>query len=336
MVPAMPVLRVLFAGTPEVAVPALDALLDDPRIEVVAVLTNPDRPRGRRGAPVPSPIAERAAAAGIPVLQPERPSEVVAGLMALRADVAAVVAYGSLLPPEVLASTRLGFVNLHFSLLPRWRGAAPVQHALRAGDAVTGVSVFVIDAGMDTGPLLRTRELQVPDGVDSGELLDLLAAVGAPVLIEGLLALAAGERSVRQLQVGATLAPKLRAGDAELDWRTSAVELDRHVRSVSPRPGAVTELRGARCKVARTRVLGAEVPPETSGAAEGGAVAPVAPGTVMSIGPAGAVVACGSGLLEVALLQPAGRAWRSADELGRGRMLAPGDVLGVPATDVLS
>jgi methionyl-tRNA formyltransferase len=319
-VPAPPVLRVLFAGTPDVAVPALDALLADPRLEVVAVLTNPDRPRGRRGAPVPPPVAERAAAAGIPLLQPERPSDVVARLATLRADVAAVVAYGSLLPPEVLATTRLGFVNLHFSLLPRWRGAAPVQHAIRAGDAVTGVSVFLIDAGMDTGPILRTAELAVPEGADSGELLDTLARMGAPLLIEGLLALAAGEAPVPQPTEGVTMAPKLRADDLALDWRSSAVELDRRVRSASPRPGAVTELRGDRCKVAGTRVL------------DDGVAAPHAPGTVVSIGPEGAVIACGSGLLEVALLQPAGRDWRRAEELERGRLLAPGDVLGAEAT----
>ena len=338
-VPATPALRVLFAGTPDVAVPALDALLSDPRIDVVAVLTNPDRPRGRRSAAVPPPVAARAVAAGIPVLQPERPGDVVAGLLALRADVAAVVAYGSLLPPEVLATTRLGFVNLHFSLLPRWRGAAPVQHAIRAGDEVTGVSVFVIDAGMDTGPLLRTRASAVPDGVDSGELLDTLAGLGAPLLIEGILALAAGERPVPQPQHGVTLAPKLRANDVELDWRASAEELDRRIRSVAPRPGAVTQLRGTRCKVAGTRVL---VAAEPSDAAEPGtpadidpAARPVTPGTVLSIGSEGAVVACGSGMLQVSRLQPAGRDWRSAEELARGRLLQPGDVLGVAVDDVL-
>jgi methionyl-tRNA formyltransferase len=333
MAPVPSVLRVLFAGTPEVALPALEALLADPRIEVVAALTNPDRPRGRRGEPVAPPVAVRARAAGVPVLQPERPADVVAALTALRADVAAVVAYGSLLPPEVLAATRLGFMNLHFSLLPRWRGAAPVQHAIRAGDAVTGVSVFVIDEGMDTGPLVRTRALDVPEGIESGALLELLADLGAPLLVEGLLALAAGERPVPQPEDGVTLAPKLSSADMVLDWGASAVELDRRVRSVSPRPGAVTELRGERCKVAGTRVHEPHGGGDGSDAA-GDVAGAQPPGTVMSVGPDGALIACGSGMLEVARFQPAGRGWREAAELARGRMLAPGDVLGTPSVDV--
>ena len=145
--------RVVFAGTPDIALPGLEALVTDPRTEVVGVLTNPARPRGRHGTPVEPPVALRARELGLTVLQPERPRAALAALAELRADVGAVVAYGALLPPDVLAVPASGWVNLHFSLLPRWRGAAPVQHAIRAGDRVTGVTVFRLDEGMDTGPV---------------------------------------------------------------------------------------------------------------------------------------------------------------------------------------
>ena len=149
-------IRVLFAGTPEVALPALDLLVADDRFRVVAVLTNPDRPRGSSATPQPSAVASRAAELALPLLQPQRVRDALDAIRDSGADVGAIVAYGSILPPAVLDALPLGFVNLHFSLLPRWRGAAPVQHAIRAGDAVTGVTAFRLDAGMDTGPVLRS------------------------------------------------------------------------------------------------------------------------------------------------------------------------------------
>jgi methionyl-tRNA formyltransferase len=164
--------KVLFAGTPEVALPALDLLVADPRFDVVAVLTNPDRPRGRSATPQPSAVASRARDLGVPLLQPERVRDAADAIRGSGADVGAIVAYGSILPPAVLEALPLGFVNLHFSLLPRWRGAAPVQHAIRAGDTVTGVTAFRLDAGMDTGPVLRTLERPISDGMDAGALLD--------------------------------------------------------------------------------------------------------------------------------------------------------------------
>lgn len=314
----MSVLRVLFAGTPEVAVPSLTLLDDDPRFEVVAVLTNPDRPRGRSGTPVPSPVASEAGERRIPILRPERVADATAAIAASGAAVGAVVAYGSILPTGVLDALPLGFVNLHFSLLPRWRGAAPVQHAVRAGDPVTGVTAFRLDAGMDTGPVLRTLELGMPDDVDAGDLLAVLAEQGAPVLADALLAVAAGEAGRPQPDVGVTMAPRLQPEDAAIDWRQDAGSVARHVRSVTPRPGARTTLEGAPLKLAgvRARAEGAAAPP----------------GSVLGVHDGLLEVACGTGTLLVERVQPAGRAWMDAQDALRGRRLAVGTVLGEGGT----
>lgn len=321
-------LRVLFAGTPDVALPALDLLLEDARLEVVAVLTNPDRPRGRSRRPEPSPVALRAREVGIELLQPQRPSDDVDRIVATGAQVGAVVAYGSLLPARVLDALPLGFVNLHFSLLPRWRGAAPVQHALRAGDRTTGVTVFRLDEGMDTGPVLRTSERPVPPEVDAGGLLELLAHEGAPVLVEGLLALAAGEQPRAQPDDGVTLAPKLTPADAAVDWTLPAEEVARVVRSLTPRPGAVTHLGTDRLKVADVSVVDQTEPPgESRVEPPGESPAGTPPGSVAA-DDAGIVVTCGSGLLRVGRVQFPGRPWSSAADQVRGRRLATGMVLG--------
>ena len=307
--------RVLFAGTPDVAVPALDLLLDDDRFEVVAVLTNPDRPRGRSSRPVASPVAARADGAGLPILRPERVRDAAEAIAASGATIGAVVAYGSILPPAVLAALPQGFVNLHFSLLPRWRGAAPVQHAIRAGDAVTGVTAFRLDEGMDTGPVLRTLELVPPDAIEAGDLLDALAAAGAPVLADALIAASAGEPGTPQSDDGATLAPRIGPEDAVVDWHADAQEVARHVRSVTPRPGASTTLAGERIKLA------AAMPgPDTGGG--------VAPGTVVGTEGDAIVVACGTGTVRIGRVQLAGRPWSGAADQVRGRRIAPGTVLG--------
>jgi methionyl-tRNA formyltransferase len=311
-------LRVLFAGTPEVGVPSLDLLVADGRFEVVAVLTNPDRPRGRSGDPVPSPIARRATDLGLPVLRPERVRDAVEDIRATGADVGAVVAYGSILPSGVLDALPLGFVNLHFSLLPRWRGAAPVQHAIRAGDATTGVTAFRLDAGMDTGPVLRRLEMRPPDEIDAGELLDVLAVEGAPVLADALLAVAAGEQGVAQPAEGATSAPRIGPEDAEVVWTVAAVEVARRIRSVTPRPGAATWRDGERMKVAGVSAVAA---PERSGR----------PGEVLGTDGDAVLVACGSGAVSIARVQLAGRGWTSAADQVRGRRLAVGMVLGAGA-----
>jgi methionyl-tRNA formyltransferase len=306
-------LRVLFAGTPEVALPALELLVDDPRFVVAAVLTNPDRARGRSGRAEPSPVAVRAHELGLPVLQPARPADAIVDISATGAQVGAVVAYGALLPERVLDALPLGFVNLHFSLLPRWRGAAPVQHAIRSGDATTGVTVFRLDRGMDTGPVLCTMERPIPDGIDAGALLDLLATEGAPLLVEGLLALAAGAEPSAQRSEGVTLAPKLGAEEASIDWTLDAEHVARVIRSVTPRPGAHTVLGPDRLKVAGvSAVLPGEAGP---------------PGT-LTADDAGIIVACGRGAIRIQRVQFPGRPWSTAIEQTRGRRLATGMVLG--------
>jgi methionyl-tRNA formyltransferase len=314
--------RVLFAGTPEVALPALELLAADPRIEVVAALTNPDRPRGRSGTPSPTPVAVRATELGIPVMRPARVADAAGDLAASGADIGAVVAYGSILPEHVLAALPLGFVNLHFSLLPRWRGAAPVQHAIRAGDTVTGVTAFRLDAGMDTGPVLRTLEVALPADADAGALLDALAVRGAPVLVDAVLAVAAGEAGEPQPDEGVTLAPRIRPADAVVPWGLSATEVARLVLSVTPRPGAATLLHGERMKVAAPTVL---VTPEPMVAGRGH---PPVPGEVVGADGDGVVVACGEGAVRIARVQLAGRAWADAADVARGRLLTVGMLLG--------
>ena len=311
-------LRVLFAGTPDVAVPALTALIDDPRIEVVGVLTNPDRARGRSSSPQRSAVAELAHHHVLPLLQPMRPVDAIDDIRSLDAHVGAVVAYGALLPRRVLETLPMGFVNLHFSLLPRWRGAAPVQHAIAAGDRVTGVSVFRLDEGMDTGPLLRTAEVELSDTEDAGDLLVDLARVGAPLLLEGLLAVAAGEQGMAQRAEGATLAPKLRPEDARIDWSLPAPAVAARIRSLTPRPGALTTFRGQRLKLAAPSPAPLQV-----------TASPIDP-------PPGAVVAldgvlqvaCGEGTVRIGRLQPEGRRWLAADEFINGQRIRVGELLG--------
>lgn len=312
-----PPLRVLFAGTPEVALPSFEALVADTRITIVGVLTNPDRPRGRSARPQPSPVAEAALRHGLPLMRPERPVDAIELIRAAGADIGAVVAYGAILPLAVLEALPLGFVNLHLSLLPRWRGAAPVQHAIAAMDTEVGVSVFRLDRGMDTGPLLRRRAVPLRAGLDAGAVLEELALLGAPLLIDGLLAVAAGEVARPQEDTGVTLAPKLTPLDAVIDWALPAREVAARIRSVSPRPGAVTSLRGARLKVADPQVVDA--------ASEGARV-----GTVVSIMD-GPIVACGEGAVRLGRLQPEGRRWVSGPEFVAGQRIGEGQLLGSPA-----
>jgi methionyl-tRNA formyltransferase len=315
-----PPLRVLFAGTPEVALPSLRALMADERVEVVGVLTNPDRARGRSAALQRSAVAEHAHAGGLPLLQPERPIEALDDIRALRADVGAVVAYGALLPPAVLEALPLGLVNLHFSLLPRWRGAAPVQHAIAARDARTGVSVFRLDSGMDTGPLLRQESVDLAPDMDAGDLLMELAERGSPLLVEALLALAAGEEPTPQDESGATVAPKLTAQDAAVDWHLPAEVVAARIRSVSPRPGAATSLHGRRIKVGGpTALTDARLGVTRS--------EHIGPGGILSVDE-GLLVACGEGAVRLARLQPEGKRWLTSEEFINGHRVTVGQHFG--------
>lgn len=244
-------MRLLFAGTPEVAVPSLRALLDSPH-DVVAVLTRPDAPVGRGRRLVASPVAALARDAGIETLTPARPSDpaFLGRLRELAVDCAPVVAYGGLIPREALELPLHGWVNLHFSLLPAWRGAAPVQHAVLAGDDITGASTFRLEEGLDTGPVFGTvTELIRPEDT-SGDLLTRLSHTGATLLVATLDGIEAG-RVVAEPQPsdGVSHAPKLTVDDARVDWRAPAVRVDRVVRACTPAPGAWTTFRGERLKL---------------------------------------------------------------------------------------
>lgn len=295
-------MRIVFLGTPEVAVPALEALVAADDVEIVAVITNPDRPKGRSKQPVPPPVKVAAEAHGLPVWQPVKPIEVVDDLAALDVDACAIVAYGALLPRRVLDAGGRGFVNLHFSLLPRWRGAAPVQHAIRAGDSVTGVTCFVLDEGMDTGAVLATEEVQIARDDTSGSLLARLADVGAPVLLDALRQLVGGTQPVPQPDEGATLAPKITPEDTVIDWSASAAAITDLVRSADPAPGAHTTFRGKRLKVWSVR----PVDPVQDGA-DAEVAAAAEPGEVVAVGKRAAVVACADGGVELVAVQPEGK-----------------------------
>lgn len=248
-------MQLVFAGTPEVALPSLEALLDSDH-EVVAVVTRPDAPSGRGRSLKPSPVAARALELGIEVLRPARPRDpaFVARLTEIAPDCAPVVAYGALIPQHVIDIPTHGWVNLHFSLLPAWRGAAPVQHAVLHGDAVTGASTFQLVAALDAGPVFGTVTDTVGPTDTSGDLLTRLAQSGAQLLRRTMDDLAAGTaRSVEQPAEGITLAPKITVEDGRVDWSADAVVIDRLVRGCSPAPGAWTAFRGERFKVLTAR-----------------------------------------------------------------------------------
>ncbi len=245
-------MRLLFAGTPAVAVPSLRALLGHPAHEVVAVLTRPEAPAGRGRRLTPSPVAELAAEAGVEVLSPDRPSDpgFLARLAGLEVDCAPVVAYGALLREPALGLPRHGWVNLHFSLLPAWRGAAPVQHALLHGDEVTGAATFRIGPGLDDGPVYGVLTERVRPDDTSGSLLARLAEAGAPLLVATLDGIADGSlRPQPQPAEGVSHAPKLTVDDARIDFGQPALAVDRRIRACTPEPGAWTPFRDGRLKL---------------------------------------------------------------------------------------
>jgi len=249
-------MRVVFAGTPEPALPALDAIVAS-RHELVAVVTRPDAPAGRGRRLVASPVARRAHDLGVPVLTPGHPREpeFQAELAALAPDCCPVVAYGAMLPSSALAIPRHGWVNLHFSLLPAWRGAAPVQHALRAGDAVTGATTFRIVPALDAGPVFGVMTETIRPHDTAGDLLDRLAVGGAQLLVSTLDGIEDGTLQPRdQPTDGITLAPKVGVEDARVSWQAPAVAVDRLVRSCTPAPGAWTSYQGQRLKLGPLQV----------------------------------------------------------------------------------
>ncbi|WP_433078180.1 methionyl-tRNA formyltransferase [Dactylosporangium sp. CA-052675] len=269
-------MRLIFAGTPAVALPALDAIAASQH-ELVAVVTRPDAPSGRGRQLVPSPVSAWASERGIPVLTPAKPRdpEFQDRLRALEPDCAPVVAYGALVPRSALDIPKHGWVNLHFSLLPAWRGAAPVQHAVLHGDEVTGASVFQLEEGLDTGPVYGTLTEPVGPRDTSGDLLERLAGSGAELLVRVLDGIAAGALSaVPQPQEGISNAPKLTVEDAQVRWSDPAFAVDRRIRACTPAPGAWTTLRGDRLK------LGPVTPLTAATVIAGGPAAP-GPGEVV-------------------------------------------------------
>ena len=313
-------MRVVYLGTPAAAVPPLEALLASPH-QVVAVVTRPDRPRDRRGGtPLPSPVKQAAQAAGLPVLEPPRGRDpaLPGQLAAFGADIGVSCAFGHLLPDEVLAAFPRGIINLHFSLLPAYRGAAPVQRALLDGAAVTGVTTFVIDAGMDTGPMLLAAEVSVHPDEDAGALTTRLAEVGARLTVETLDALEAGQVEPRaQPQAGVSHAPKVTPEEARLDFARPAGWLANAVRAFTPAPGAWTTLRGRRLKVTRAAAV------DDRGTGGG-----LDPGR-LGLGPDGRLlVGAADRPLELIELRPEGRRAMSGAEFARGARLGPEEWLG--------
>lgn len=294
-------LRLVFAGTPEFSVPCLDAAAAQG--EVVAVYTQPDRPAGRGRALAESPVKQRAKQLGIAVFQPAtlRDAEAQAQLRALKPDLLVVVAYGLILPQAVLDIPTYGGWNVHASLLPRWRGAAPIQRAIEAGDTETGVDLMRMEKGLDTGPLLRRRATPISDSDTGGSLHDRLSRLGAEVLAEGLEELRAGRppQATAQPAEGITYAHKLDKAEAKLDWTQPAAVLARKVRAFTPWPIAECELAGERLRVHGAQPLGVAEAQQI-----GTAVA--APGTLLAATREGLVVACGEGALRLTQVQREG------------------------------
>ncbi len=306
-------LRIVFAGTPEFAVPALRKLISE-GLAPVAVLTQPDRPAGRGRKLQASPVKQAALEAGLPVQQPTRldDDKFTRWLAALQPDLLIVVAYGLLLPRTILQLPRFGCWNIHASVLPRWRGAAPIQRAIEAGDEVTGVCIMEMEEGLDTGPVVACQTAAIAANETGGSLHDRLALLGADTLLHCVQGLAQGEpvTATPQAESGVTYASKLTKAEAELDWNLDAIALERKVRAFNPWPVAWCELRGE-----RTRIWAARALPTDS---------QQPPGMILAAAPDGIDVATGGGLLRLLRLQrPGGRQISAAEFLNARPDIAP-------------
>lgn len=309
-------MRIGFAGTPAFAAVALEAILDA-GLAVSFALTRPDRPRGRGMKLTPGPVKALATARGLPVWAPAnlKDQAELARLLAASLDVLVVAAYGVILPPALLNWPRHGCINIHASLLPRWRGAAPIQRALLAGDAETGVSIMQIDAGLDTGPVIVRRAVAVASRETGGSLHDKLAALGAQAIVEVLRQLQRGApvTALPQADAAATYAAKIDRTETVIDWRQGAREIDRRIRALDPAPGAQTTLGGETVKLWRAE-------PASARAGQ--------PGLVLAADAEGIVVACGQGSLKLTALQRPGGRRLSASAFLAGHRVAAGTRLG--------
>ena len=302
-------MRIVFAGTPPPALPALRRLIDSPRHDVVAVLTRPDATAGRRGKPAPSPVAELALDAGIPVLRPARPNspEFATELAELAPDCCAVVAYGALLSRELLAVPAHGWVNLHFSLLPAWRGAAPVQAAIAAGDAVTGATTFLIEPALDSGPVYGVLTETIRPTDTAGELLERLSVAGAGLLEATMDGIADGAlNAVPQPGDGISVAPKVTVEQARVRWDLPAQVIERRIRAFTPNPGAWTMIADMRVKLGPV-----SVDPDSE---------PLEPGAIR-VDRAAVRVGTGTHPVLLGQLQPPGKKPMAAADWARGARL---------------
>lgn len=301
--------RIVFLGTPSAAVPTLLSLVDE--YEVARVITQPDRPRGRSQRLMPSPVKEAALRAGLPVAQPENRDSLLSSLGdEPRFDLGVVVAYGRLLTPAMLRAPRAGLLNVHFSLLPRWRGAAPVRRAILAGDNMTGVSIIRLDEGLDTGPILTAQAIDIDADENAGDLTERLASIGARLLMKVLPSYLNGDiEPATQTDDGATYAAKLSAGDRPLDLNLKRIEIINRVRGLAPSPAATLELDGELHKI-----LAASTHPDTP-----------RPGTWESVD-GSPVVGAADGGVELQLLQRPGRIPQRGPDWVRGRHKANGVV----------
>lgn len=308
-------MRLLFIGTSPFAVPSLTKLNEAPVHEVLAVVTQPDRPQGRGGKLSVSPVKAAALALGLPLFQPEkvRAKEFVQIVRELAPEIIVVAAFGQIIPQRMLDIPPRGCINVHGSLLPRWRGAAPMQYALMAGDAETGVTTMMMDAGLDTGDILQQAALDLGEVEDLGELETRLAEVGADLLMQTLTAIEQGNcPRVPQDPARVTLAPSLPPETGAMDWSRPAEELHNLVRGVTPKPGAFTFVQGKRLKIWRTEVV------------ENGHGAV---GTIEIIGGGGITVNTSRGALRLREVQPESKGRMAADAWARGARLVPGQVL---------
>ena len=309
-------MRVLFWGTPEFATPALRALLGE-GIDVVAVITQPDKPQGRhRSSTVPPPVKVVALEEEIPVLQPSRPrgDEFLAAVRDLAPDLSVVVAYGHILPRDVIDLPALGTLNIHASLLPRWRGAAPIQAAILAGDTESGVTIMRMVPALDAGPVILQARTPIMDDETGGELAVRLAELGALAIVEALTLVSLGDAAGEpQADEGVTYAGKINREQAQIDWTRPAEEVSRVIRAFDPVPGAFSTLRGTEVKL-----FGARLAQDSRGD----------PGVVLEIDEMGMLVGCGAGGVRIAYAHPAGRRRLASLDWAQGRGVAQGDVFG--------
>lgn len=316
-------LNIVFMGTPEFAVPSLLQLLNN-GYRVVSVVTQPDRPKGRKRVLTPPPVKEAALQAGIPVMQPERmrSPEAIEELRAWQPDLIVTAAYGQILPKAVLEMPRFGCINVHASLLPRYRGGAPIHHAIMNGESKTGVTIMYMAEGLDTGDMIAKVEVPIEDSDDVGTMFEKLAQAGAELLIDTLPDIERGTAArIPQEESEATYAPNITREQERIDWSRSAREVFNHVRGLHPWPVAHTLWDGNVLKIWRCEVLA-----EVGGGADGADNA--VPGTVLAVQPQGIDVSCGSGIVRITQLQPAGKKAMPVSDFVRGGKLAEGTVLG--------